>query len=742
MGFPSGTDPNIPSGIRQQKIIARFGQAALDTVDIDQLLDNASMAVAEGLGTDYVTVLELVSSREDAVLREGVGWREELMGMTAVTTDPSSYVGYSLQSEDPVIVDNLQTEARFTEQNLLTNHDTASSISVVIDSTENPWGLLETHTTDHRDFTDQDAAFVQSIATILASAIDTSQERHELEEIYGRISDAFFALDKDWQFTYINDQAHDVINPDGRELEGENVWGEFPAATERKFKPKYEQAMYDQETVSFEEYYPEPLNAWFEVRAYPSETGLSVYFRDVTDRKEQERQLRESEQRFRTLAESFPNGGVHYFDADLRYQYVSGSGFDPIDTSPEDLIGKTIYEVDPYTEEDIELLEPLMESTLDGNQETVELPYEGRIFEGHSVPLRGETGKVTGGFFITQDITDQRKRQRKLEARSAAMEASTDGIAILDVDESYRFANQAHADIYGYDSPDAFVGNSWQMCYGKDEHERFESEVMPTLDAEGQWRGEAIGTRKDGTTFPQELSLSRTTDGQAICVVRDISERKERERQLARQNDRLEEFTSIVSHDLRGPLSVATGRMKLASEGCDSPHLAKARQSVDRAMDLIEDLRTLAREGDAVGEVEPIELEVIAQEAWETIETTEATLAIERSQKLRADRSRVRQLFENLFRNAVDHGGEAVSVCVGWEETGFFVADDGPGIPPETRDQVFETGYSTAESGTGYGLNIVSEIVAAHDWEITVTESDVGGARFEITGVETNSTDA
>jgi len=563
-------------------------------------------------------------------------------------------------------------------------------------------------------------------------------ERHNdrLEEIYGRISDAFFALDEDWQFTHLNEQAHNVINPDGRTLKGKNVWEEFPAATERKFKPKYEQAMYDQQTVSFEEYYPEPLDAWFEVRAYPSETGLSIYFRDITDRKERERQLRESEHRFRTLAESFPNGGVHYFDEDLRYQYVSGSGFDPIDTSPEDLVGSTIYEIDPYTTEVVELLEPLMEATLEGNEKTTEIPYEGRVFEVHSVPLRAESGAVTGGFFITQDITEQNRRERKLEARSAALSASIDGIAILDADGMYTFVNQAHADIYGYDDPDAFIGNSWRMCYGESECERFEMQVMPTLNAEGQWRGEARGTRKDGSTFSQELSLSVTVNGRVICIARDISERKKREQQLARQNERLEEFTSVVSHDLRNPLSVASGRLALAREECQSPQLAKASESIDRAIGLVEELHALAKEGEAVGEVETVELEQVVEDAWQTVETSEATLTIESSQPLCADRSRTRQLCENLFRNAIEHGGEAVSVRAGWEEAGFYIADDGPGIPLEDREQVFETGHSTAESGAGYGLNIVAEIVAAHDWKISVPESEAGGARFDITGVE------
>ncbi len=112
-----------------------------------------------------------------------------------------------------------------------------------------------------------------------------------LSEIMERISDGFFAVDENWEFTHVNESAHELINPEGGELVGKNVWEEFPAATERKFKEYYERAMTEQVTVSFEEYYPEPLDTWFEVNAYPSETGLSVYFQDVTDRKEREQRF-------------------------------------------------------------------------------------------------------------------------------------------------------------------------------------------------------------------------------------------------------------------------------------------------------------------------------------------------------------------------------------------------------------------------------------------------------------------
>jgi signal transduction histidine kinase len=152
---------------------------------------------------------------------------------------------------------------------------------------------------------------------------------------------------------------------------------------------------------------------------------------------------------------------------------------------------------------------------------------------------------------------------------------------------------------------------------------------------------------------------------------------------------------------------------------------------------LIEDLLTLAREGEQVGETEPVGLADVAKTSWQTVNTEQATLETDTTQAIQADRSRLQQLFENLYRNAVEHGGDDVTVSVGVIDDGFYVADTGPGIPESDREEVFEAGYSTNEDGTGFGLRIVEQIADAHGWEIIVTESKGGGARFEITGVET-----
>jgi signal transduction histidine kinase len=148
------------------------------------------------------------------------------------------------------------------------------------------------------------------------------------------------------------------------------------------------------------------------------------------------------------------------------------------------------------------------------------------------------------------------------------------------------------------------------------------------------------------------------------------------------------------------------------------------------------DLRTLAREGKTVTDREAVDLASLVWNCWQNVETADATLVAEVDRTVRADRSRLKEVFENLYRNGVTHGGSDVTVTIGELEDGFYVADDGPGIPADEREAVFESGYSTSTEGIGVGLSIVAEIVEAHGWRISATRSTSGGARFEITGVE------
>jgi PAS domain S-box-containing protein len=217
-------------------------------------------------------------------------------------------------------------------------------------------------------------------------------------------------------------------------------------------------------------------------------------------------------------------------------------------------------------------------------------------------------------------------------------------------------------------------------------------------------------------------------------------ERERDQKRVARERDRLEEFARVVSHDLRNPLNVATGRLELAQTECDSDNLDTATEAVDRSLALVDDLLTLARGGDSVGDLEPVSLSDVTEQCWQTVPTDAATLRVETDRTILADESRLQQLLSNLVGNAVEHGttdsDEAgVTVTIGPTAGGFYVADDGIGLAEDTEDEIFDAGFSTTDGGTGFGLRIVKQVVDAHDWEIRVSESDSGGARFDITGV-------
>ncbi len=211
-----------------------------------------------------------------------------------------------------------------------------------------------------------------------------------------------------------------------------------------------------------------------------------------------------------------------------------------------------------------------------------------------------------------------------------------------------------------------------------------------------------------------------------------------REHELERKNDRLEEFASVISHDLRNPLNVAQGHLELARAETEHERLGTVADAHDRMGRLIDDLLTLAREGETISHTEPVDLDELATACGQNLATTEATLAVTVDRTVAADRDRLRQLLENLLRNAVEHTGAGVTITIGEldDGDGFYVEDDGPGIPEAQRDRVFESGYTTSESGTGFGLRIVRQIADAHGWDVRVTDGDDGGARFEFSGVE------
>jgi len=276
------------------------------------------------------------------------------------------------------------------------------------------------------------------------------------------------------------------------------------------------------------------------------------------------------------------------------------------------------------------------------------------------------------------------------------------------------------AEAQGWDDDPAFQATGVRCYHGS----------PITLD------GEHYGTLCFVSKTPRSEPFSEGETLFAELIARLIEHELKRQRTETRI-ERLEQFAGVLAHDLRNPLSVVHGRIELARDTGDIEHLSPAETALDRMETLISDTLTMAQQSRNVENTERVRLKTLCEQCWAAVDTAGAELIVTGAITIRAAPDRLRHLFENLFRNAVEHGGPEVTVRVGAlsDGQGFYVEDTGPGIPEDDRDSVFERGQTSGDKGLGLGLAIVEGVVAAHDWHIALTEGSDGGARFEIRDV-------
>ncbi|MFB6124292.1 MAG: response regulator [Haloferacaceae archaeon] len=458
---------------------------------------------------------------------------------------------------------------------------------------------------------------------------------------------------------------------------------------------------------------------------------------------EHNEELRIYERIFHTMQE-----GACLYDTAGTFEIVNDYLADFYGTSRDSLVGQSSELVTHVRERgDDDRFQAMVEgdrSRLQGEAEIVVNDQRREVVDYRFTPLTVD-GDVEGVVGVARVITERKRREQELEQTNTVLrtilENLPDGVLVEDPSREVLAVNAAFLDIFDADGdPDDYVGAD---CAALAESLRDQF-----ADPAGFVDGIEAHLADRRPAFREELEL---TDGRVLerdyvpytlsdeaanlWIYRDVTDRLKHERKLQRQNDRLDEFASVVSHDLRNPLNLAQGELELAREERDSEHLAAVATAHERMEALIEDLLTLAREGERVRQTESVDVGALLDACWRTVETDDATMQVRIDRRIEADESRFQQLLENLLRNAVEHGGDDVTVTVGELDEGFYVADDGPGIPPAERETVMNAGYSTAERGTGFGLAIVKRIADAHGWDVRVTESDDGGARFEFAGV-------
>ncbi|NHN47781.1 PAS domain S-box protein [Halostella sp. JP-L12] len=562
MGPPSTSDVERNAWIRQQEVVAELGQRALESADIDELLHDAAARVADALNAEYAAVLDLRPDADEAVLRAGVGWPAELVRSATVPVDRGSMAGWALTAREAVVAADLRSEERFSRSELLAGQDAVSGIAAAVGSEGDPWGVLSVHATEQQLFTDHDAAFVENVAGLLASAVRTRRERSDPEEIYGRISDAFVALDDEWRFTHLNERARELIGREERTLVGEHVRDAFPDAVVRPFEDRFERAVREQETVSFEEYVPEPLDGWFEVRAYPSETGLSVYLRDVTERKRAQQQLAEE----RDMFAAGPTIVFRWRDEEgWPVEYVSRNVEDVLGYAPEELESGDVPYTDLLLDEEIDRVAREVEENTDGTTERFSHePYRVRTKGGDvrwvkdtTKIVRDEAGGVDHYLGYLVDVTERKERERELRRYETIVETINDGIYVKDDAGRFTMVNEAYAEMLGYE-PEELLGEHASLVVDEEVVEEARRTEASMLDGEEDNPVvEAEMKTASGDRLPAEATFAMlsTADGneQRVGVVRDISDRKERERELERYERIVENLPVGVYRNTPGP---------------------------------------------------------------------------------------------------------------------------------------------------------------------------------------------
>ena len=455
----------------------------------------------------------------------------------------------------------------------------------------------------------------------------------------------------------------------------------------------------------------------------------------------------------RPFQEAVENTGhsIYWTDTTGTIEYVNPAFEDQTGYSAEEAVGSNANILQSGVHDD-RFYERLWNTILAGNVWEGEITNKRKSGERYVAkqtisPITDDTGDIVRFVAINEGITDLRESQERLKQQRDRLAGLLDAIPVplvlIEFDKGepiVKLPNQQFKQTFGFTGQE-LGGSSLDKLIVESAESGQAHEVNSRLQQGEQVCQEVKRRTGGGEQRTFLLNGSPLADGsdEILATYIDITDRKQMEDELRQKTNELEDFANVVSHDLRNPLSVAIGHLDTIENEYDHQCIETIRSAHMRMQELIENILMLAKQGQRINELESVSLSNCVNESWVTTETKNATLQIESSRTIYADKNRLRQLFGNLIRNAIEHGGDEVTVTVGDIDSGFYIEDDGPGIPEEERTDVFEAGHTMAENGTGFGLSIVNEIVEAHGWCIDVTEGCEGGARFEITDVDVSA---
>jgi PAS domain S-box-containing protein len=592
---------------------------------------------------------------------------------------------------------------------------------------------------------------------------ELQRAKQRLANILDSLTQAFFALDRNWRFLYANQMVAGAARLTKEEIVGRNIWELFPQARETEFHRAYSRVMDERVPVQFEAQYGDQ---WFDVHAFPTQEGLTAFAVDITERRQIQQKLMASHEQLAHVLESIRDGFIR-FDREWRFLYLNQPAARLIRRSPENSIGHTIWEFFPDVI-DTAAYRELQRAMTDRVPVHFELHYEPFEvwLENHAYPT------PEGLALFSRDITVRKEGERVVARMASIVESSQDAIISKTLDGIVSTWNPAAERIYGYSAAE-MIGRSMEMLLPPDRLTEEQDILDPArLGAESARHFETIRRRKDGTLIHISLTISPIRDERGTLIgishiSRDITKRVQLEEQL-RETQKLESLGVLaggVAHDFNNLLTGILGNASLALEEMklDDPDRVALEEVViaaERAADLTRQLLAYAGKGRFI--IRLVDMSELVRQITNLLRTSipkHVQLRLELASPLppiEADISQMQQIIMNLVINGAEAIGDepgTVLIQTGLQSvdehyiatldargrqlhSGEYVAlevrDTGCGMDRETQAKIFDPFFTTKFAGRGLGLSAVLGIVNSHHGALKVYSAPGHGSTFKL----------
>lgn len=686
-------------------------------------------------------------------------------------TFPGRWEGFArhVPDDDLAVVEQAATEAIETDQQYQADY------RIELPNGEQRWiqgrGIVEYDA-------DGEPERLLGIHTDITDRKEAERAVEETKEYYRRLfqqsSDFVLVVDEDGTINDVTQGVEHVLGHEPDELIGTDAFTYVHPDDRDRLASSMDQNMRNPEGTVDVEYRSQASDGsyrWLEAKGSnhiddPLLDGLVANVRDISERKEREQELEALTTRLELALEE-THTGVWEWDPDTDEVVWDEACERLFGYEPGEFQGTYEAVAEHLSADHLAAFEQAVGEAIDSGRSfqsdfSIDRPDgDRRWIQARGIVEYDDGGSVDRLLGIKTDITEQKEAQQTVEETKQyyrrIFQQSSDFVLLIDPSGTITDLTAGVTDVVGYE-PDAAIGTPVFSYIHPDDRETVRQLFEDALENPGaELQVECRARTTDGSYCWVDARGNNHLDDPLLegvmVTVRDITHQKQYEQKLARttarlqrKNEQLERLAQIVSHDLQTPLSTAeklTGLLR-ADLGAVDPAVEQSLEDLEtthqRLREFADHLPRLARESTGVGKATICDLQTIAEAAWSVVETGVLDLQIESTCRLSGDPSRLQRVFENLFQNTVTHGVEAVdsdqsytatTVRVGATDNGFYIADDGPGIRPEQRDELFEYGMSTG-SGSGFGLAIVRTITEAHGWTIGAVDSNTGGARFEV----------